>query len=167
MSKKQKRMWLSAVLSLIELMILIILCNLNARSFSLGFGGERVAALQKALRQSGVYGGEINGLFDIETKNAVKKLFPESEGEANCDVLEGLGLDSSSCGFSAVSELTSRYISYKMDILPLCTVRDIINKNRISELMRCDSAFLCEMKELIPSADACDCAYKYENNKGR
>lgn len=165
MSEKQKRMWLSAALSAVELLILLLLCNINAYSFSLGFGGERVAALQKALRQSGAYDGEINGLFDIETKNAVKKIFPESEGEASGEVLEKLGLDSGCCGFSAVSELTSRYVSYKMNAVPLSTVKKIINENSISELMWCDYDFFCKLMKLVPSADACDCAYKYENNK--
>lgn len=164
MSKKQKRMWLSATLSIVELLILIILCNLNAHSFSLGFGGEKVAALQRILKQSNVYEGEINGLFDIETKNALKKLFPESGGEADCYVLEKLGLDCC-CGFSALSELKARYVSYRADDVPFSVIEDILDENRVSELLRGDSDFFCKIKKLKSTSDACDYIYKYENNR--
>ncbi len=164
MSEKQKNLWLTAALSVVELVIMITLCNVNAHSFSLGYGGEKVAALQKMLKQSGAYDGRISGLFDIETKNAVKKLFPESNGEADCSVLKELGLDCRCCGFSAMSDLTAKYIFSKMDSTPICSIKNTIEENSISSLMRSDFDFFCGIKSLEPSSDACDCAYRYENN---
>lgn len=165
MSEKQKNIWLSAALSVIELVILLIICNLNAHSFSFGYGGEKVAALQKILKQSGAYDGGINGIFDVETKNAVRRLFPESNGEADCEVLEKLGLDCRCCGFSSVSDLTARYVFYRMNDIPLSAVENIIEKNSVSMLMRTDSGFFFEIMKLDPSSDACDFVYRYENNK--
>lgn len=165
LNEKQREIWKSAALSIVELLILVMLCNLNAHSFSLGYGGEKVAALQKALKQSGAYDGRINGLFDLETKNAVRNLFPESRGEADCDVLEKLGLDCRCCGFSASSDLMARYISFRMDDMPVCSIRMAIAENRISGLMRSEPDFLCSLKKIEPSSEACDCAYKMENNK--
>ena len=165
MSEKQKNMWLSAALSIIEFFILLLVCNMNAHSFSFGYGGEKVAALQKMLKQSGVYEGGINGIFDMETKNALGRLFPESNGEADFEVLEKLGLDCRCCGFSALSELTARYVSGKMKDTPFSAIEKKIKENRISALMRKDPDFFCGITKFDPSSDACDFAYRYEKNK--
>jgi N-acetylmuramoyl-L-alanine amidase len=61
-----------------------------------GEHGDKVVLVQEKLKELGIYGGECNGVYDIETAAAVKR-FQEynglrADGVANGETLEAMGL---------------------------------------------------------------------------
>ena len=117
MSRNKKAWQLTALIALNLLMLILIscVCTLRADAVYLGSSGEKVAAIQRKLKKSGLYDGEINGNYDFATRKAIK-IFQEQNkaeqsGEADYETILLLGLDSRSgkC-FSFETELLARYL---------------------------------------------------------
>ena len=159
MSEKQKRLWKITVLTVFELLIMIVVCTANAGAMRLGSGGERVASLQKKLKQYGEYAGAVNGIYDFETEKALKKLFPECRGTADGDVIASLGLNRGENGFSSADEILARYIKYAAD-KPFSEMCGIFEKYRPSQLMRNDENFMILLKKTEPDSENYDVVIK-------
>ncbi len=164
MSEKQKNLWKITAFAVFELFILIILCSANAAAFGFGCSGERVAAIQKRLKQTGEYRGEINGVYDFETRRAVKKLFPESAGEMNCEISRRLGL-ADEYAFSSACEITARYVSLRMEAKPYCEICGVIGCASPSGLMRKDKYFLKNIQKISPASNIFDIIIKNRENR--
>ncbi len=117
MSRNKKAWQLTALIALNLLMLILIscVCTLRADAVYLGSSGEKVAAIQRKLKEKRLYDGEINGNYDFATRKAIK-IFQEQNkaeqnGEADYETILLLGLDSRSgkC-FSFETELLARYL---------------------------------------------------------
>ena len=116
-TKTYKLMMLIAV----NLALLILICNfctLRSYAINLGENGERIAALQKHLKEKGYYDGKINGLFDFSTRRAVKK-FQNDSGltDANIsdsELISSLGINPkvNRC-YSAEVEILAKHLKTK------------------------------------------------------
>ncbi len=164
MNEKQKNLWKITALTVLELFILIVLCSANADAFGFGCSGERVAAIQKRLKQTGEYHGEINGVYGFETRRAVKKLFPESTGEADCGISRRLGL-ANEYAFSSACEIRARYVSLRMDEKPYCEICSVIGSVSPSELMRNDKFFLENIQKITPASNIFDIIIKINEKR--
>lgn len=116
MSEKNKKMWQLVMLLAVNLLIMASLSLvLRADALCLGCSGENVAAVQRILKQKGLYGGEISGEYDFETRKSVKAFQSQNDiaqsGEADYETVCVMGLDSRSgeC-FSMQTELLARYL---------------------------------------------------------
>ena len=93
-NKKSFKLMMLIAVNLALLILLSDFCMLNSYAVNLGENGERIAVLQKNLKEKGYYCGEINGLYDFTTKKAVKKFKKENNISENEDykVFSMLGL---------------------------------------------------------------------------
>jgi N-acetylmuramoyl-L-alanine amidase len=70
-----------------------------------GFYGEQVEAVQRVLRQRGMFAGEITGYFGPQTERAVRRFQSENglrvNGIADSVTLQALGIEVSAGGISA------------------------------------------------------------------
>lgn len=118
MSEKNKKTWHMVMLVAVNLFLLILIATSSsptAQALCLGCSGEKVAAVQRRLKESGLYSGEINGRYDFATRRAVKSFQSqnglESSGETNHKTVAALGVDLSGECFSLRTELLARYLS--------------------------------------------------------
>lgn len=112
MKKSFKLMMLIAV-NLALLILLSDFCALNSYAVNLGENGERIAELQKCLKEKGYYGGEINGLYDFATKKSVKIFKNENKIGENEDykTFSLLGLYQTNCRcYGADVELLAKHL---------------------------------------------------------
>lgn len=115
MSEKNRELWQITVIVAVNLLLLIIISAVRADAVCLGCSGEKVAAVQNALKNKGFYGGEISGEFGFETRKALKAYqknegLPDS-GETDYSTVSALGLGARSgeC-FDASTEILARYL---------------------------------------------------------
>ncbi len=119
MNDKNKKLWQFIFLLTVNLLMLILISTVSALrvdAVCLGSSGERVAAIQRSLKEKGFYGGKINGNYDFATRSAIKA-FQRSggiaqSGEADYETVALLGINSRSYGgdFSMEVELLARYL---------------------------------------------------------
>lgn len=114
--KKDKKNFKIMMLIAVNLAMLILIsdfCTLRSYALNLGASGERVAAIQKSLKNAGYYSGEINGLYDFTTRRAVKKyrISNKIDGESDYDIISALGINSKGykC-YSSEVELLAKYL---------------------------------------------------------
>ncbi len=139
MRKSFKLMMLIAV-NLALLILISDFCTLNSYAVNLGENGERIAKLQKCLKEKGYYGGEINGLYDFTTRKAVKDFKNQNNiGEdENYKTFSSLGLYQTNCRcYSADIEILAKYLKSEgiinyHDMISEC--EDIIQKSKNSSL---------------------------------
>lgn len=111
-NKSFKLLMLIAV-NLALLVLLSDLCTLRSYAINLGENGERIAVLQRNLKEKGYYNGEINGLFDFSTRKAVKnfKIKNKIAAETDYKTFSILGLYSSECNcYCAEVELLAKHL---------------------------------------------------------
>lgn len=117
MSEKNRKMWYTVMLVAVNLFLLILIgttASPSAQALCLGCSGEKVAAVQRRLKEKGIYSGEINGSYDFATRKAVKAFQSEngieSSGEADYETVTALGADTKGECFSLRTELLARYL---------------------------------------------------------
>ncbi|MBQ8762535.1 MAG: peptidoglycan-binding protein [Clostridia bacterium] len=117
-NKKSFKLMMLVAVNLAMLILISDFCTLRSYAINLGENGERIAALQKHLKEKGYYSGEINGLYDFSTKKAVKN-FKTDNTETNVnttdfEIISSLGINSKTnkC-FSAEVELLAKYLKTK------------------------------------------------------
>lgn len=117
MSEKNRKMWYLVMLVAINLFLLILIgtaASPAAQALCLGCNGEKVAAVQRRLKEKGIYSGEINGSYDLATRKAVKAFQKESglenSGEADYKTVTALGVNLKGECFSLRAELLARYL---------------------------------------------------------
>lgn len=117
MSEKNRKMWYLVMLVAINLFLLILIgtaASPAAQALCLGCSGEKVAAVQRRLKEKGIYSGEINGSYDFATRKAVKAFQKENglenSGEADYETVAALGVDLKGECFSLRTELLARYL---------------------------------------------------------
>ena len=141
MKKSFKLMMLIAV----NLALLILLTDFSeVRSYALNLGenGERIASLQKALKEKGYYGGEINGLYDFTTRKAVKSFKNINNIEENEDYKTFSALDLYAANFRcfrADVEFLAKHLKSKglieyHEMVTEC--EDIMQKSKNSSVYR-------------------------------
>ena len=97
------------------LILLSDLCVPKSYAVNLGENGERIAALQKSLKEKGFYGGEINGLYDFSTRKAVKKFKSQNKIKSESDYNLNSSLELYSKGYEcchADVELLAKHLKY-------------------------------------------------------
>ena len=109
------------ILIAVNLALLILICDfctMRSYAVNLGENGERIAALQKHLKEKGYYSGEINGLFDFSTRRAVR-IFQKDSGITDANIsdsefVSSLGINSkvSKC-YSAEVEILAKHLKAK------------------------------------------------------
>lgn len=118
MRKKQKSFQL-LILVAVNLAMLILLsdfCTLRSYAINLGASGERIASLQKSLKEAGYYSGEINGIYDFTTRKAVKDFRKENgisdDKPTDFEIFSSLGIDTKSFNgcFSSDIELLAKHL---------------------------------------------------------
>lgn len=118
MSEKNRELWQITVIVAVNLLLLIIISAVRADAVCLGCSGEKVAAVQNALKNNGFYGGEISGEFGFETRKALKayqkKAGLHDSGETDYLTVSALGLGARTgeC-FDASTEILARYLKIK------------------------------------------------------
>lgn len=113
--KSFKIMMLVAV-NLALLILIADFCTLRSYAINLGENGERIAALQRCLKEKGYYNGTINGIYDFTTRKAVRNF--GKENGIDCDEatdyeiisLLGIGAKSYNGCFSSDIELLAKYL---------------------------------------------------------
>ncbi len=71
-NKKHFKVMMLIAVNLALLILISDFCTLRSYAANLGENGERIAALQRCLKDNGYYSGEINGLLDFTTKKALR-----------------------------------------------------------------------------------------------
>lgn len=178
MSKKTKKLWHLVMLVSINLALLIIITSTNAEAVCLGCSGERVAEIQRALRNIGCYSGEISGSYDFATRRAVK-IFQQknnlnSTGEADYKTVLALGLGSKNENFSAQTELLARFIQkhggadyHKMLSKGIETLEAKGNLTLSQYIIIHDPDFLCRLPSDEPSPEAYSAAIAAIKSRAR
>lgn len=118
MNRRTKKMWHLVMLLAVDLALLVLigsLCAARTQALFLGCSGERVAAVQRKLTQTGFYNGVCDGEYCIETRSAVKKFQRKNElspnGETDFETLITMGVTSRTAPcFTAEVELLARCI---------------------------------------------------------
>lgn len=165
MSEKTKKSWKIVFFLIINLALLVIVSTANAEAARLGSSGERVAEIQRKLKESGCYSGEINGSFDFATRQAVKgfqrRNSIEATGETDCRTLFMLGINSSCSDFCIQTELLARFIqkhggtSYHSMLTAACYTLKAKNElTLIRYIMNSDADFTKELSSDEPSPEA-------------
>ncbi len=113
-TKSFKIMMLIAV-NFALLILISDFCEITSFAINLGENGERIAALQKSLKEKGFYSGEINGLYDFSTKRAVKYFKSQNKISHESDYELVSSLDLYSEGYEcchADVELLAKHLKY-------------------------------------------------------
>lgn len=117
MSEKNRKMWHMVMLVATNLFLLILIgtsASPSAQALCLGCNGEKVAAVQRRLKEKGIYSGEINGNYDFATRKAVKIFQSENglekSGEADYETVTALGADTKGECFSLRTQLLAGYL---------------------------------------------------------
>ncbi len=170
MSEKNEIAWQITVAAAVNLIILIIIISMSksdAYAMGLGNSGERVCAVQRMLKNSGYYSGEINGIYDFTTRKSIKKFqlanSIEPNGEAKNETFFALGLNSENKYFSYETELLARYAQWKCGgkgytaMLELCreTVENIgDNQTFGGTVLKNNIKFSKKITKIEPSPEA-------------
>ncbi|MBQ2903221.1 MAG: peptidoglycan-binding protein [Clostridia bacterium] len=115
MNEKTRYLWKLVAILAVNFALLIVISLTEAQAVRLGDSGERAAQIRRELRERKIIDGEINGVFDMETRKGISDFQLsaglERSGEADFETLCALGLDSrcSEC-FSVQTELLARCI---------------------------------------------------------
>ena len=115
----------------VNLAILVLLsnyCAIHSYAINLGENGERIAAIQRQLSDTGFYGGEINGLYDFSTRKAIDEFKNKHKikGDTDYEIISALGLYSNGyeCCCAEVEllakHLKSRGIIEYQDMVDAC-----------------------------------------------
>lgn len=119
MREKNEIAWqvtIAAAVNLIILILIIAMSKSEAYAMGLGSGGERVSAVQRALKNRGYYSGEVSGLYDFTTRRGIKKFQTENgiepSGNADYKTVNALGLNSENKIFSFEAEILARYVQF-------------------------------------------------------
>lgn len=170
MSEKNEVAWhvaIAAAVNLIILIIIIAMSKSDAYAMGLGSSGERVSAVQRALKNKGYYSGEINGIYDFSTRKGIKRFQLangiEPNGEADNKTVTALGLNSENRNFSYETEILARYAQWSCggkgytEMLEFCrkTLSDI-GKDRTfgGTVLRNNIEFSKKITETEPSSEA-------------
>lgn len=134
MSERSKIAWqvtVAAAVNLIILVIIIAMSRSDAYAMGLGSGGERVSAVQKALKSRGYYSGEINGFYDFSTRRGIKKFQTdngiEPSGNADFETCRALDITCENRVFSFEAEILARYVQF------VCGGREYCEKLELCE----------------------------------
>ncbi len=141
MKKSFKLLMLIAV-NLALLILISDFCEISSFAINLGENGERIAALQKSLKEKGFYCGEINGLYDFSTRKAVNGFKSQNKitSETDYELISSLGLYSE--GYEcccAEAELLAKHLKYNGFIIYNFMVEeceDLIAKSENGSLYR-------------------------------
>lgn len=176
MSEKNEIAWqvtIAAAVNLIILILIITMSKSEAYAMGLGSGGERVSAVQRALKNKGYYTGEINGLYDFSTRRGIRKFQTENgiepNGNADYKTVNALGITSENKIFSFETEILARYAQYVCggkgypEKLELC--EKIIEKKAdgqtVGSLLIAENPdFYKKITGIEPSPDAVRAAYR-------
>ncbi len=176
MSEKNEIAWQVAIVSAVNLIILILIISMSrseAYAMGLGSGGERVSAVQRALKNKGFYQGEISGIYDFSTRRGIKKFQSENgiepSGNADYKTVSALGLNSENRIFSFETEILARYAQFVCggkgypEKLELC--EKIIEKKKngqtVGSLLIAENPdFYREINEIEPGPDSVRAAYR-------
>lgn len=115
-NKKSFKLMMLIAVNLAMLILICDFCALRSYAINLGTSGERIASLQKSLKQAGYYSGEINGIYDFSTRKAVNKFQKEKgidqESTSDFEIFSSLGIDSKAYNgcFSSDIELLAKYL---------------------------------------------------------
>lgn len=119
MSEKNESAWqvtIAAAVNLIILVLIIAMSKTEAYAMGLGCSGERVSAVQRALKSRGYYSGEISGLYDFATRRGIKRFQTdcglEANGNADYKTVDALGINSENKIFSFETEILARYAQF-------------------------------------------------------
>ncbi len=126
--KKSFKIMMLIAVNLAILVLLSYYCAIHSYAINLGENGERIAAIQRRLSDTGFYGGEINGLYDFSTRKAVDKFRNKHKIKSKSDyeIISALGLYSSGyeCCCAEVEllakHLKSRGIIEYQDMIEAC-----------------------------------------------
>lgn len=181
MSEKNEIAWqvtIAAAVNLIILILIIAMSKTEAYAMGLGSGGERVSAVQRALKNKGYYSGEISGLYDFATRRGIRKFQAENgiepSGNADYKTVDALGLNSENKIFSFETEILARYAQFVCggrgypEKLELC--EKIIEKKASGQtvgslLITENPDFYRKITEIEPSPDAVRAAYRALKNR--
>lgn len=165
MNEKTKKSWKIVFFLIINLALLILISTANAEAARLGSNGERVAEIQRSLKEFGCYPGEINGNFDFATRQAVKRFQRgnkiETTGETDCQTLILLGIDSEKSDFCSQTELLARFVQkhggtsyHSMLKTALDTLKNKKELTLIRYIINSDPDFIKELSAAEPSPEA-------------
>ncbi len=99
-SKAAKKIWQIMMILLVNIFIITFISTSNAEALSkMGSRGDEVTQIQQALKDRGFYRGNVDGIFGIQTKNAVisfqKSNSLTADGIAGPKTLSALGISGS------------------------------------------------------------------------
>ncbi len=102
-------MYAALIMTVVLLVYTVVYNGAAETRIKQGDQGDKVVLIQEKLKELGIYNGECNGIYDIETANAVKR-FQEynglkADGVARGETLEAMGLS------------MYTYSDYEIDIL--------------------------------------------------
>ncbi len=115
-NKKSFKLLMLVAVNLAMLILIADFCTLRSYAINLGASGERIASLQKSLKEAGYYSGEINGIYDFTTRKAVRDFRKENninaDNPSDFEVFSSLGIDAKSYNgcFSSDIELLAKYL---------------------------------------------------------
>lgn len=164
MMQKNKKIWQLVMLLAADLALLVLISAFTANAMRMGGSGERVAAIQQALQEKGLFSETASGIYCTKTGRAIKK-FQQSEGisrsgEADYATLAELGISSrTALCFSAEVEMLARCIQQSgchTYAEMLKTGQEILSKTKAARTM---GSYACEFYPDIiragePSSDA-------------
>ena len=114
MTQKSKKLWQLLTLLAADLALLILISTFTANATHMGDSGERVAAIQQALAEKGLFSEKISGIYCTKTDKAIKKFRQGAgishSGEADHATLKALG----------ISSRTDLCFSYEVELLARC-----------------------------------------------
>ncbi len=153
------------------LILISSVCTLRADSVCLGSHGERVAATQRKLKDTGFYEGEISGICDFATRKAIKTFQGQNNlnqsGEADYETFSVLGLNAKSGGicFSYETELLARYIrlSGNTNYPDMLKIGEELLKKAYPEplgqyILNSDKKFFRKIFNVEPTSECYSCA---------
>ncbi len=139
-NKKSFKIMMLIAVNLAMLILIADFCTLHGYAINLGTSGERIASLQKSLKEAGYYDGEINGIYDFTTRKAVNRFRKENkinqENATDYEIFLSLGIDTKSYNgcFSSDVELLAKHLKSNgvieyYDMVNTCE-QIIINSNQ-------------------------------------
>lgn len=181
MSEKNEIAWqvtIAAAVNLIILILIIAMSKTEAYAMGLGSGGERVSAVQRALKSKGYYSGDISGLYDFATRRGIRNFQTENgiepSGNADYETVNALGLNSENKIFSFETEILARYAQFvcggkgypeKLELCERIVEKKTSGQTVGSMLIAENPEFYREITEIEPSPDAVRAAYRALENR--
>lgn len=180
MNEKNEIAWqvtIAAAVNLIILIIIIAMSKSEAYAMGLGSGGERVSAVQRALKNRGCYSGEVSGLYDFATRRGIRKFQTENgiepSGDADYKTCRALGLNSENKIFSFEAELLARYAQFvcggkgypeKLELCEKILAKKNDGQTVGSLLISENSGFYRKVTEIEPDSDSVRAACRAIDN---